>query len=66
MIYRDGSYVLETYQMSKSGRWRWKFSYNKRVLARADYHYADENAAKRAFMNMLKAGRKVFFRGSSY
>lgn len=46
-------FKLEIYQMPKSGRWRWKLLYNKRCLARADYHYATSAAAKKAFENMF-------------
>jgi len=39
--------------MPKSGRWRWKFQYNNRVLARGDYHYATPAAAEKSFRNLI-------------
>ena len=49
-------YTLIFYKM-ESGRWKWKLSCNKRILARADYHYASRAAAKNAFTNMMRAVR---------
>ena len=48
-------YKLIIYKMPKSGRWRWKFQYNNRVLARADYHYASAKSAEKSFENIAKA-----------
>lgn len=48
-------YKVKIYQMPKSGRWRWKFMYNNRVLARADYHWASPSAAEKAFKNTAQA-----------
>jgi len=48
-------YKLTFYQLPKSKRWRWKFSYNKTVLARAEYHYASPAAAKKSFMSLRQA-----------
>jgi len=50
-------YTVTLYQMPKSGRWRWKFSYNNRILARADYHYANKAAAHKSFVRFAKVAR---------
>jgi len=63
MVYKVGGYKLETYQVAHSKRWRWKFSYNGRVLARADYHYASESSAKRAFSNFVDGAYREWFYG---
>lgn len=47
-------YCLTIYRMPKSGRWRWKFSYGNRVLARADYHYDSFSACKKVFGKFVK------------
>jgi len=50
-------YKLTLYQMPKSKRWRWKFSYNERVLARADHHYASKAAAHKSFTKLATAAK---------
>ena len=53
-------YQLILYQ-ARCGRWRWKFGYNNRIIARADYHYHSPSEAKRSFDNLVKAlGQKSF------
>jgi len=63
MIYKVGGYKLETYKIPMSGRWRWKFLYNNRTLARSDYNYGSESAAKRAFSNFISGAYKEWFYG---
>lgn len=48
-------YNLILYQLPKSERWRWKFSFNNRILARAEYHYASRAAAHKSFARFAKA-----------
>lgn len=55
-------HTLILYQMPKSGRWRWKFCFNSRILARADHHYESPSAARRAFKGIRTAwpyGEKI-------
>jgi uncharacterized protein YegP (UPF0339 family) len=54
-------YVLDLYQLEKSGRWRWKLiTESGRVVARADYHYATKSHALRAFKGMKKVLEENF------
>jgi len=46
---------VEFYQLLKSGRWRWKLSFNGRVLARGDNHYAKKSGARKAFLGIRTA-----------
>lgn len=44
---------VEFYQLPKTRQWRWKFLYNKKVLARGEGHYATKSHAKRAFKGFV-------------
>ena len=48
-------YQLTIYRMKTTGRWKWRFSYQQRVLARSDYHYVSPSKAELAFNNFASA-----------
>jgi len=47
-------FKVEYYQVPKSKRWRWKWMYNHRVLARSETHYRDKFSAQQGFVNFAK------------
>ena len=55
-------YQLTIYKMKTTGRWKWRFSYQQRVLARSDYHYASPLKAETAFENFVNRAFSLKFR----
>ncbi len=41
-------YKVEFYKLG-SGQWRWKFSYNKFILARSEKSYGSKGVAQKAY-----------------
>jgi hypothetical protein len=42
-------YQLTIYKMKTMNRWKWRFSYQNKIVARADHHYASPSKAEMAF-----------------
>jgi len=46
---RGTRHKVTIYPVKNSGRWKWKFETNKRVVAKADYSWNSRAAALEAF-----------------
>jgi len=50
-------YKLISYYLPKTGRWRWKFQYNSRVLARSEHSYINITVCEQAFKKLAAAAQ---------